>query len=337
MNQCGGKISSDQKYDDPVTMASNLLTEMKKVGIDCSVPPNQLRTGFGIPICTVLIQLVDRVLAKIKFQFNKPRFDDKKDASRGDGLDIEDETPDLINNEIDYGDGEGVNMNEEKADTKKEEAKDSDGTDILYSGTSQEDWQRELEKVSSKLKLDYNKSNVLGASEWRTHIQQIKEGGEQFTTAIPDSRAVLENLSTEIDKSLEKIIKKEEILSKNHENIISDYKERHKDGNNQYNEYKQLNELVDELKREKDDVNDKINQANEKYDSLSKKISDTTSLGNTKQAIQNLQNENITLDMKINILNHSILKFTLDSDIMKLINSSNENNANDTSMYEEVL
>ena len=47
-----------------------------------------------------------------------------------------------------------------------------------------------------------------GTSEWREHIQQIKEGGEKFTTAIPDSRAVLENLSSEIDKSLDKIMKK---------------------------------------------------------------------------------------------------------------------------------
>ena len=39
---------------------------------------------------------------------------------------------------------------------------------------------------------------------------------------------LLENLSSEIDKSLEKIIKKEELISKNHENIISDYKENHK-------------------------------------------------------------------------------------------------------------
>ena len=119
------------------------------------------------------------------------------------------------------------------------------------------------------------------------------------------------------------------MLSKNHENIISDYKEKHK----------QLNETVDGLRREAEDANDKIAQANEKYDKLSKKISDTSKLGNVKQAIQNLKNENISLDMKINILNHSFLKYTIDPEIMKLINSFNENNNNvdDTSMYEEVV
>ena len=340
VNLCGGKISSDQKYDDPVTLASNLLTEMKNVGIDCGVPPNKLRQGFGTPICIVLLSLVDKVIQKSGFSFKKPKLEENKKNLWEDGLDIEDEMPDLINNEIDYGDD--INGDEKKPATSninKEGEQQDDGTGIMFSGTSQEDWNRELEKVSMKLKLEYGKINANGTSEWREHIQQIKQGGEKFNVAIPESRAVLENLSSEIDKSLEKIIKKEELLSKNHENIISDYKERHKDRNIQINEYQQLNEMVDEMKREAEEVNDKIAQANEKYDKLSKKISDTSKLGNIKQAMQNLQNENISLDMKINILNHSILKYTIDPEIMKLINSVNENmnNADDTSMYEEVV
>ena len=311
---------------------------MKNVGIECGVPPNQLRQGYGTPICIVLLSLVDKVIQKIGFSFKKPKLEEKKGNSKDDGLDIEDEMPDLINNEIDYGDD--INGDDKKAtkDNKEGGEKQDDGTEIMFSGTTQEDWTRELEKVSMKLKLEYGKINANGSSEWRGHIQQIKQGGEKFNTAIPESRAVLENLSSEIDKSLEKIIKKEELLSKNHENIISDYKEKHKDRNIQINEYQQLNETVEELKREAEEVNDKIAQANEKYDKLSKKISDTSKLGNIKQAMQNLQNENISLDMKINILNHSILKYTIDPEIMKMINSFNDNNnVDDTSMYEEVV
>ena len=89
------------------------------------------------------------------------------------------------------------------------------------------------------------------------------------------------------------------------------------------------------MKIELDDIKDKINKANDKYDILSQKISDTSALGNTKQAIQNLQNENISMDMKINILNHSLLKYTLESDLGKIQFQTDTNN--DTSMYEEVL
>ena len=246
---------------------------MKNVGIDCEIPPNQLRQGFGTPICVVLLSLVNKVIQKNNFAFKKPRLEEKKTSSKEEGLEIEDEMPDLINNEIDYGD-EANEKNENKTTSNPQTTEKGldDGSGILFSNISPEEWQRELEKVSSRLKFDYGKINMNGTSEWREHIQQIKEGGEKFTTAIPDSRAVLENLSSEIDKSLDKIMKKEEQLSKNHENIISDYKERHKDRNEQLNEYQQLNEEVEEMRREVEDVNDKIAQANEKYDNLSKKI-----------------------------------------------------------------
>ena len=44
MGLCGGQMSGDKKYDDPITMATNLLSEMKNVGINCEIPPNKLRT-----------------------------------------------------------------------------------------------------------------------------------------------------------------------------------------------------------------------------------------------------------------------------------------------------
>ena len=328
---CGSKIG---KYDDPVTMATNLITEMKNLGIDCQVPPNKLRSGYGAPICTVLLQLVNKALEKKKFAFKKPKFEEKSKNEGGDAPDIEDEAPDLINNEIDYGDNQN---RDDETDTKKEtrgKQEESTGEEILYSGTSSEDWQRELEKVSSKLKMDYDSISAFGNSEWRSHIATIKENEEKFVKEIPDSRAVLENLSSEIDKSLEKITKKEEIISKNHSNIISSYKEKHKVSSNQFDEYKQLNENVENLKREYEEVNDKITQATDKYDNLSKTVNDTAALANMKQAIQKLQNDNLTMDMKINILNHSYLKYLHDSDNFK---GSADVPVSDTSMYEEVL
>ena len=326
-------MSGDQKYDDPVTMATNLITEMKNIGINCDIAPNQVRTGFGVPICTILLLLVDRALQNKKFAFKKPNFEEKKTSNANNAPEIEDEAPDLINNEIDYGDN--LDNGENKEEKGKKEKREEDGNNILYSGTSQEEWQRELEKVSSKLKLDYNNLKSVGSNEWRNHIQTIKDNEEKFNKQIPESRAVLENLSSEIDKSLEKITKKEEVLSKNHQNIISSYKDKHAAGNNQFDEYKELNETVEAMKIELDDIKDKINKANDKYDILSQKISDTSALGNTKQAIQNLQNENISMDMKINILNHSLLKYTLESDLGKIQFQTDTNN--DTSMYEEVL
>ena len=151
-------------------MANNLLTEMKSLGIECEVPPNQLRAGYGVPICTVLLLLVNAALSKRGFAFRKANLEESSKGNSGNAPDIEDEAPDLINNEIDYGDNLNNDDKKRGEEDKRDSNEEDNGSNILYSGTSAEDWQRELEKVSNSLKLDYDSLNAFGNSEWRVHV-----------------------------------------------------------------------------------------------------------------------------------------------------------------------
>ena len=51
---------------------------MKNVGIECEIPPNQLRQGFGTPICVVLLSIVNKVIQKSQFSFKKAKLEEKK-------------------------------------------------------------------------------------------------------------------------------------------------------------------------------------------------------------------------------------------------------------------
>ena len=128
-------------------------------------------------------------------------------------VDIEEETPDLINQEIDFGDKV---KDEDKKDHENEQEIMSS---ILKSDIPPEEWKREVERVSSKLKIDYDNFNLLN-SEWRGHVENIKKHDVNISKSIPDCRGILENLSQDIDKSLEKISKKEAFISKNFINIV---------------------------------------------------------------------------------------------------------------------
>ena len=169
LGQCGGKMSGDKKYDDPVTMANNLITEMKNIGIDCQIPPNLVRSGYGHPICTILRLLVDKALEVKNFSFRPTKIEEKLSANKLDAPEIEDEAPDVINMEIDYGDNLDAD-NKDKDKEEEKEIKDDDFSNIVYSGTSNEDWQRELERLSSKLKLDYDNLE-LNSQEWKSRIE----------------------------------------------------------------------------------------------------------------------------------------------------------------------
>jgi hypothetical protein len=172
---CGGKMGGDKKYDDPVTMANNLITEMKNIGIDCQIPPNLVRSGYGHPICTILRLLVDKALEVKNFSFKPTRIEEKIKGNKNDAPEIEDETPDVINMEIDYGDNlDSENKEKEKKEVEQEN-QDDDVNSIVYSGISSEDWQRELERLSSKLKLDYDNLSSMNSQEWKSRIETLRE------------------------------------------------------------------------------------------------------------------------------------------------------------------
>jgi hypothetical protein len=91
---------------------------------------------------------------------------------------------------------------------------------------------------------------------------------------------------------------------------------------------------VERLQREYDDIEEKIVENNSKFENISKSISDTSSISNFKNGIQKLQSEALSVDMKIHILNHSILKYRQFS---MRYNPSSNNEGLDASMFDELL
>ncbi len=165
--------------------------------------------------------MINKAFDKRKISIKKTKIDKDKDTEETSEniIEIEEESPDLINKEIDYGDeGKGMKINNnemiEMIDNKQDPTQQ-----IFASDIPADEWMREVEKVSSKLKIEYS-NNSFNTAEWRNHIDSIKLNEQNFSKSIPDTRSILENLSVDIDRSLEKIIRKEGLISKNYSNIV---------------------------------------------------------------------------------------------------------------------
>jgi estrogen-related receptor beta like 1 len=63
------------KYDDPMTVSTNIQTECKKIGVQCDYPPLKLRSGSGEEVLTLLSQLTQKALKKTNFTFKKPELE----------------------------------------------------------------------------------------------------------------------------------------------------------------------------------------------------------------------------------------------------------------------
>lgn len=116
--------------------------------------------------------------------------------------------------------------------------------------------------MSNKLKIDYSSLTSYNQNDWRNHFEIIKVNDKKLVKSIPESRVVLENLSEDIEKIMDKITKKENMISKNFSSILSDYKGKQKETNTQLSEFNQLKSRVEKLKKDYDELEERAVENN---------------------------------------------------------------------------
>ena len=74
LGMCGRSFAAPAQYDDPNTVCTNILLELKELGYAqiLNFPPAKLKLGHGDAVCAVLQALVDHALKATGFQFQKP-------------------------------------------------------------------------------------------------------------------------------------------------------------------------------------------------------------------------------------------------------------------------
>jgi len=149
-----------------------------------------------------------KTIQKRQVTFSAPEFtNQEEEKDEANNVELDEAENNIINMDIDFGD---VRKEEVKKDDEENEG--GNPTAILSSNVSEEEWKREVERVSGKLKLEGTSNYTTG--EWRGHIEQVKNYNVSFTKSIPDTRQILEKLSEDLDQNLEKISKKEGLISK---------------------------------------------------------------------------------------------------------------------------
>ena len=112
--------------------------------------------------------------------------------------------------------------------------------------------------MSNKLKIDYDKLNSYSSfsSEWRQHVDQLRNNDSELEKIIPTCRNGLENLSEEIQRSLEKINKQEGLITKNFSQI-PEFK-KPKVMNEHLEEFNTLRAHVDKVQKDVEELDEKI-------------------------------------------------------------------------------
>jgi len=186
----------------------------------------------------------------------------------------------------------------------------------------EKEWILECQRVRSKLEARQTADH----KEWRQHIERAKNLSDNLKKHAPSAKKNLERLSDKIGQQLERILSRENQINK----AMTDFGEEFKIKNEKN---KEINETVTGITSRIKDSSEEYQRLVEKYDKLKSRLDEyentTTNdepLIKLKKACADLKVEIKTMDVRIGVLNHIVLKHSHTLKKEKIENTLNRGN-----------
>eukprot|EP01061_Rhynchopus_euleeides_P006896 TRINITY_DN15889_c0_g1_i1.p1 TRINITY_DN15889_c0_g1~~TRINITY_DN15889_c0_g1_i1.p1 ORF type:complete len:442 (+),score=191.71 TRINITY_DN15889_c0_g1_i1:176-1327(+) len=298
---CGGKIDTPDQFDDPNVVSTNIIQALKDLDMPVrDIMPSKIRQGFGDSVLLTLSMLCDQALKEKGFQFLPPTYPQDKydDDLTIDDPAAEDEIADDVAVREDSDDDEWYEGAPGQVKAKQPEAQH-----MIEAQVNPEAWRLELETVAPQLKLSAQEH----LKDWRSHIEWISNLLKKLNAVFPEVKQSLNNVCDDIHKAVEKIQKREGTLATQFQEQGEKYRGVHQELSSYQDNYNtctqnvnnlsaKLNQITEDLERVKHDIQERESQ-----------MSDSKPLVNIKKALSDLKVETKTMELRIGVLQHTVL------------------------------
>lgn len=305
MGICGHNVDAPGQFDDPNATATTILAELRSMGLQLpGLAPNRLKQGSGEAVLTVLATLVDAALAKKGIEIRPidykyvPKYDETADVAEGDDeaddVDVED------NVIVDSDDEDEVYVRA----TGEKQAKESD---VPVSSTiNAEEWNLEVERIAPLLQV-----RTTVTDDWRSRIESASVLLKAVEKMYPDVKQMLGRLADDMDKSSDRIRKREQTLAQQFSEQVEQYRVKLKEMNTSKDAANVASQSVQQLTMELNQVSEVLDQTKHDIEDREAKISDTTPLMQVKEAVTKVQAEINQMALRIGVLQHGVLHYIM--------------------------
>eukprot|EP00193_Tetraselmis_chui_P021078 CAMPEP_0177795464 /NCGR_PEP_ID=MMETSP0491_2-20121128/26246_1 /TAXON_ID=63592 /ORGANISM="Tetraselmis chuii, Strain PLY429" /LENGTH=454 /DNA_ID=CAMNT_0019318295 /DNA_START=70 /DNA_END=1433 /DNA_ORIENTATION=+ len=323
LNQANRKFPAPQQFDDPNTTCSSILQELKATGFATpSYPPAKLKQGYGEAVCGVLDNLIDYVMEKRAFVFRKPIYqadgypeeavEDLDEAAMGDGMEVADpqNMPDEMYDDDDeeaYLDIRGGGATATVDSKAKEATEQDESVAVIEARVDPAEWKLELERVGPKLKITL----AADTKDWRSHLEQAHSHKKEIEQLLPESKVHLDKVNAEVTAELEKVGTRERFLNNQFDALIMEYRLVRERLGEVQERYGKSSEAISELTNELGRVTEELEEVKRVLEERGSNISDTSPVVKIKEAINLLQSELLTMEVRIGVVEHSLLQVSL--------------------------
>ncbi|CAL7934543.1 unnamed protein product [Xylocopa violacea] len=308
IRKSGKTFETPQESDDPNATIALILDHLRDTNVPIEFPPNKLKQGSGEYAIYVLDNLADEALKAQKFQWKKVEVPPDEPSNEPD---IEDDDAELILEKVEeemmaeYDEDDedilhvdditklyGQNFNEiQKPD------------DILESKTNREEWQLELERVLPQLKVTV-KTDL---RDWRSHIEQMKQLSTNIATNLTGTKNQLDKLHVDISNTLDKLKTRESYLNRQLEPTLKEYQLLQDELSKIKEQYRDVSGGVTERTRIFNKLSEELEHVKKEMDERGSSMTDGTPLINIKKTITKMKNEISEMNVRIGVLEYSLM------------------------------
>lgn len=324
LSLAGKKFDPPDEFDDPNTICSNILTKLKELGLVSSLSQVALRSGSGEEICNILNNLAQSALKASNWKWSKPKYpkevddvQEEEDANveleatvglQGTGADNDDIVEDIDDDMDGMDEAAAIPQHDDEApfgslgSTKIKQT-------ILTSQIDAAAWKTEVERVMPQLKVQIRTDN----KDWRAHVEQMMQYQTSIKDLLSDTQKHLDGLHSDISKTLEKIESREKYVNTQLDNIVSEFRQKQDKLAATNDRYKQASTTVVELAAQLASLTDELDTVKAQMDERGNRMTDSQPLVKIKQALTRLKKEISQMDLRIGVVQHTLLSAKMDS------------------------
>ena len=293
------------QMDDPNSAVSELFGQLQQIGAPTNYPPQKLKAGHGENCCLVLKHLLDQ----LPLQFGRAQYVEEEayeeaavdEEAEVDVDDMADEVgaADVEEDEFFGGDGGGDGGVQAKL------------TDSILDATVEPAaWQIELERVTPQLKMQV----LSDPKEWRNRLVNTKSHQEKVSALAPETYAMLDRLSEDMERTLAAVRKAEQKLNSQCKDGVDEFAAKQDKLQEVQDQYNTKAEAIAELQNSLSAVSDELGAIKSKMDERGTSMTDTSPLIKIKSALARLKEERKAIDVRIGVATHTLVAKKLKSD-----------------------
>uniref|UniRef100_I3K384 Intraflagellar transport protein 57 homolog n=1 Tax=Oreochromis niloticus TaxID=8128 RepID=I3K384_ORENI len=307
INVAGRPFTEPQEYDEPNATVSNILAELRAFGVKVDFPPSKLKSGSGEYVCFVLDRLAEEALRRRGFTFRKTNYPSENTEEESVVEDDAELTLSKVEEElIDEGDEEEENVMDLEA-LKLRTEMSSKPDEILESTVDATEWNLEVERVLPQLKVTIRTDN----KDWRVHVDQMHQHRDGIQSSLKEAKSHLDKLQEDIGKTLEKVSSREKYINNQLEHLIQEYRSAQAKLSKARERYQQASGGVTERTRVLAEISEELEKVKQEMEEKGSSMSDGAPVVKIKQSLTKLKQEIIQMDVRIGVVEHTLLQAKL--------------------------